>query len=989
MSFKELEQCYKETGLEKFKSFITVVKGVRSSREMTTFELANSLGRIAEAEADECRAIGAKGVNMSAEERRRLTKAARLLACCVVLLCETKSKTETRNKTLLLLEYLSCAQKSDHGLFRLAVDACSYAMTSPGFSLSRLELLDSIDLIAYTMSSEAVFDKNNRLDDLVAVGAGSAVIRNGVMSISSAPVWETSVKAFSGHGGALEVRARNVRDERLKASELEEITSLENFSSTFLLSQEKSARMKPERKLGELVKGAGYTVELMMPQDGEDEDIALRCRPLWTDYDGTCGVVSEELVKGLRTEDLVDYIFEDDCVEGAVLEDESEPPLFSIKDAYRKYAKEAAQRDCVDRRVYEAKVLKFFKGKSADKDRVILLSDKGYGGLMADDGTHKVGDIIRVYTQSLQSPDNSLFINMMCPTFEYSDPGRFDDDDVLINFVVNKKDAVDHLERRNDEDRARNSEPGFARQLGTILAFSKESDSVARYRDLISSAFLFNISGDTCLRDRSLARARYLAQCLRVAEGVEVRDNLEQFPLEDHDKRIVKALGCIGRAMDLGDVAALVREMTGDKERRIARLLLADSLSHSNPDDVKVSQEEIRRKICALLGVGDHFRGDITKGGGKYGKGELADVEFKASYIFSNRDGKPDLFKQGRGQVMEAVCGFMNKDGGTVYVGVNDSGDPLVSETYGLNADISWFRSNFSTVNIMRNHQLGHNVPQPENLDSYCRFLNYEVELYFKPAVRGCVTISPTEDMDAIRITVLPSEFEIAKLYTDNSWEHGLAYVRDGEETKPMSRRDQEQRLMKLRSVGKVEQFILTLTEAMDKKKKVILKDYASGNSNSVSDRVVAPINLAYNNENLWAYDIERKSCREFRLSRIGSIETNIEDARYTHAYPKAEADVFRWINPNVSYHIKLRMSIAALNCLLEEYSNAKNLPKEELYQASPERWILDTHLHGLGAARRFCLGLADEVEILDTEDAQALRTEIREFSEKNVRKLF
>lgn len=985
MSFKELEQCYKETEPEKFKSFINVVKGVRSSGGMTTFELVNSLGKIADAEEDECRAIEAKGVNMSPQERRRLTKAARLLACCLVLLCETKSKTEARNKALRLIEYLSCAQTTDHGLFGLAVNVCSYAMTSPGFSLTRLELLDSIDLMAYTMSSEAVFDKNNRFDDLVVSGAGSLSVRNGVVSISSVPAWEMSVKAFSGHNGTLAVCSRNVRDERLKASELDEITSLQNFSSTFLLSQEKSAKMRPERKLSELTRGASYTVELT----GGNDDMALGCRPLWTDYEGMCEVVSEELVKGLRTEDLVDYIFDNDCVEGAVLEDESEPPLFSIKDSYRRYAKEAAERDCLDRRVYEAKVLKFFKGKSADKDRVILLSDKGYGGLMVDDGTHKVGDIILVYTQSLQTPDKSLFINMMCPTFEYSGtPGRFDENDALINFVVGKNDAVDHLEQKSGEDRAKNSEAGFARRLGAILSYSKESSSIARYRDLISSAFLFNISGDPGLRDRSLAKARYLAQCLRVAEGVDVRDHLEQSPLDENDRRIIKALGCIGRTMDLGEVASLVQEMTDDKERKIARLLLADSLSHSNPDDVKVSQEEIRRKICALLGVGDHFRGDITKGGGKYGKGELADVEFKASYIFSNRDGKPDLFKQGRGQVMEAVCGFMNKDGGTVYVGVNDSGDPLVSETYGLNADISWFRSNFSTVNAMRNRQLGHNVPQPENLDSYCRFLNYEVELYFKPAVRGCVTISPTEDMDAIRITVLPSEFEIAKLYTDNSWENGVAYVRDGEETKPMSRQEQEQRLMKLRRVGKVEQFILTLTEAMDKKKKVILKDYASGNSNSVSDRVVAPINLAYNNENLWAYDIERKACREFRLSRIGSIETDIEDASYTHAYPKAEADVFRWINPDVNYHIKLKMSIAALNCLLEEYSDAKNLPKEELYQVSPERWILNTHLHGLGAVRRFCLGLADEVEILDTEDAPALRSEIREFTEINVRKL-
>ena len=132
-----------------------------------------------------------------------------------------------------------------------------------------------------------------------------------------------------------------------------------------------------------------------------------------------------------------------------------------------------------------------------------------------------------------------------------------------------------------------------------------------------------------------------------------------------------------------------------------------------------------------------------------------------------------------------------------------------------------------------------------------------------------------------------------------------------------MSRHEQEQRLLKLRFVGKIEQFILTLTEAIDRKRKVILKGYSSSNSNQIKDRIVVPINLVYNNENLWAYDLEKKEAREFRLSRITDIETDIEDAGYSHAFKKGEADIFRWINPKVNYHIRLKMSIAALNCLL------------------------------------------------------------------------
>ena len=111
-------------------------------------------------------------------------------------------------------------------------------------------------------------------------------------------------------------------------------------------------------------------------------------------------------------------------------------------------------------------------------------------------------------------------------------------------------------------------------------------------------------------------------------------------------------------------------------------------------------------------------------------------------------------------------------------------------------------------------------------------------------------------------------------------------------------------------------------------------------------------------------------------------------NAAYPHSFQKGEADIFRWINPQVNYHIKLKMSIAALNYLKEEYSEVKNLSGTELYRISPERWILDTTLHGLGAVRRFYLGLADQIEIMDTEDADKLREEIRCFAETNIRVL-
>lgn len=94
---------------------------------------------------------------------------------------------------------------------------------------------------------------------------------------------------------------------------------------------------------------------------------------------------------------------------------------------------------------------------------------------------------------------------------------------------------------------------------------------------------------------------------------------------------------------------------------------------------------------------------------------------------------------------------------------------------------------------------------------------------------------------------------------------------------------------------------------------------------------------------------------------------------------------MFRWLDEGKSYHVRLRMEVGAKNYLLEEYSCAKDLPKEELYEEKKDVWILDTHVYGLEATRRFYLGLAEKIEILETEDSETLKMNIAEYVGKYI----
>ena len=107
MTFKELEQQYQETSPEKSATFMNFARKAWKSGEMSMAEVMNALARIADADTEECRIIGRKGAEMTYEQRQRLTMGAKLVAGLLVLLCESRSKNETRSRALLFLEYAS------------------------------------------------------------------------------------------------------------------------------------------------------------------------------------------------------------------------------------------------------------------------------------------------------------------------------------------------------------------------------------------------------------------------------------------------------------------------------------------------------------------------------------------------------------------------------------------------------------------------------------------------------------------------------------------------------------------------------------------------------------------------------------------------------------------------------------------------------------------------------------------------------------------
>ena len=785
--------------------------------------------------------------------------------------------------------------------------------------------------------------RNRPISPFSYAGKGFVSCKDGIVTISTTDLTENRSTAFTVADGKVEVATRNVKEERLKATERDEADVLGDFAEEFVKAQR---RIVPRRK----TLSEGDRVTITGIHEVKDH---LWCKPVG-EGDDELFLYDDDLVAGTYVKDLLPYLYENDFIVGARVETDSEGLGISIREAYLAFAVQNAQIAYRNKHYFKGHVLFV----DEDMERTFWMTAGGFFGISRKKEGLVAGDEAVLYVVNVQFRQNEVYINV--DVDETAGVGRvvqpFDEEKLLDGFI--REEAPAETDRKPDNaDRVLK----LARELEEATAFG----ALERYRTLLAARFLAETVQNHSLADQLARRADILQRKLLYAQGKPVRA-LDNAPAE---------IACLYPGVD---PATFIGEpgIAG----RIARLLTAAKTAREESDIVLVKPDAVRRRVCALLGVEDAFRASGARVTGKYGLGEGNEVEFKSSYVMRNDGRGSDLDYQGRGQVFEAVCGFLNANGGVLFLGVNDSGDPVTTPGRGLDGDMDWFIANYNRVNERGKRLLGHPVPKADSIDHFVLFLQQEKKIYFKDTLQDNITIEPTADQDAIRITVKPAEYEIAYLYKDRTWAEGTAYVRDGNQTLPMTEEGKRRRLMSLKRVDRNISHLVRLQEAIDKKYKVYLRGYASGNSGEVRDRLVVPINLFYDDEKVWCYDLEDRKFKQFNLSRITEVDIDVPDPEYNHDFRPCEADVFSWVDKDHDYPVRLRLDVMAYNYLVEHFAGARHLPADELWQEDDTHWILSTTVHGLGPLRWFYLMLADKIEILDSPAAEALKEEVRAF---------
>jgi predicted DNA-binding transcriptional regulator YafY len=154
------------------------------------------------------------------------------------------------------------------------------------------------------------------------------------------------------------------------------------------------------------------------------------------------------------------------------------------------------------------------------------------------------------------------------------------------------------------------------------------------------------------------------------------------------------------------------------------------------------------------------------------------------------------------------------------------------------------------------------------------------------------------------------------------------------------------------------------LIEAIENKQQVILHNYRSANSKVIRNREVEVFAFTTNYIQIWAYDIEKKKNKLFKIKRIEKVEILPLPWQYENEHQIGYIDIFRISSFN-QYFIKLRLGLLSMSLLTEEYP----LSEQYLTKISDNEWILETNVCSYEGIGRFVTGLLHDIEILESYD--------------------
>lgn len=173
---------------------------------------------------------------------------------------------------------------------------------------------------------------------------------------------------------------------------------------------------------------------------------------------------------------------------------------------------------------------------------------------------------------------------------------------------------------------------------------------------------------------------------------------------------------------------------------------------------------------------------------------------------------------------------------------------------------------------------------------------------------------------------------------------------------------------------------VSTMYEAIRSQQMVVIHNYSSAHSGSVTDRIIEPFLLMNGNRDIRAYEIKSKMNKTFRLSRMESVTLLDEKWLCRSEHRQIYTDIFNFASEDL-IPVTLRLDQLSHNVLVEEFPLA-----EKDITSDGEHWLYNSHVCSLKGIGRFVIGLYDHIEIINSPELEDyVCRKLKLFSEKRL----
>lgn len=157
---------------------------------------------------------------------------------------------------------------------------------------------------------------------------------------------------------------------------------------------------------------------------------------------------------------------------------------------------------------------------------------------------------------------------------------------------------------------------------------------------------------------------------------------------------------------------------------------------------------------------------------------------------------------------------------------------------------------------------------------------------------------------------------------------------------------------------------VQALRKAQKEKKQILLINYASGNSQTVKNRMVEPFEFKDDFNLVWAFDTALGKNRQFKVCRIEDVQESPLRWEYERQHKSMPVDLFRNTG-DLNKRVECTLSLKARNLLVEEYP----LAERYLTPIAKNKFTLNAPVAKYEGPGRFVMGLTEDIQVSGDEE--------------------